>query len=155
MIMKRSYQKKTIHTFLLSMALFVSVIFGSATVWAYSPLEITGFMSEPDYTFTKLYLDNPDGTSPFALPTDTMEFHGMTEVILNEDGTTSPLSPTNIETQIACNHSYAVKTTYSHKKNTTGGCVLKTYHVMCCTSCQAIKSRKLIDTNTYTTCHHK
>ena len=153
--MKRSYRKKTSHAFFLGLALLISVIFGSASVWAYSPLEVTGFINTPDYSLDKLYIIDANGTSPFETGADTIDFHGADEVILNDDGTTEPLLSNTVEARANCKHTYAVKSVYTHNKNKTGGCVVKKYNVMCCTICQTIKSRKLISTNTYSPCPHK
>ena len=153
--MKRSYRKKTAHAFFLGLALLVSVIFGSATVWAYSPLEVTGFINTPDYSLDKLYIIDENDISPFETDTDAIDFHEVDEVIINDDGTTEPLLSNTVEARANCKHTYAVKTVCTHNKNKTGGCVVKKYNVMCCTICQTIKSRKLISTTNYPNCPHK
>lgn len=155
LIMKRSYTKKASHSFFLGLALLFSIIFGSSTVWAYSPPEVTGFINTPDYSLTKIYIIDENSTSPIETDADTIDFHGVNEVILNGDGTTEPLLSNTAEARATCKHSYAVKSVYTHNKNTTGGCVVKKYNVMCCTTCQVIKSRKLITTTTYAHCSHK
>lgn len=155
LIMKRSYHKKASHSFFLGLTLLVSVILGSATVWAYSPLEVTGFINTPDYSLDKLYIIDENDISPFETDTDAIDFHEVDEVIINDDGTTEPLLQNTVEARANCKHTYAVKTVCTHNKNKTGGCVVKKYNVMCCTICQTIKSRKLISTTNYPNCPHK
>lgn len=96
-----------------------------------------------------------DGEATNDCPDDEQYFSDTVDAYyIDEDGTVTILS--DIATNATCTkHTYTASTLYRHTKNSSGGCTVKKYSCKRCKNCGYITNKKLLQTNTYTTCPHK
>lgn len=74
---------------------------------------------------------------------------------IDEEGNIYPLSEDAFaETYRACSHTYTSGTLSGHEKNSSGGCVVKTYKAQRCTKCGHTIWGEQISSATYNVCPH-
>lgn len=72
---------------------------------------------------------------------------------VDEHGNVTEISETP-QAKAICNHTYAVGTTQTHTRNSSGGCTLSYYNSKKCTKCGQVERGTLINQITFATCNH-
>lgn len=74
---------------------------------------------------------------------------------IDEEGNIYPITgEASTEAYRACSHTYSSGTASSHEKNSSGGCVVKTYKAQRCTKCGNTILGEQISSTTYNVCPH-
>ncbi len=140
--MKKERKYKTVLSAVITAFICLS---GGMTVFAYDPpkiiLDAEGELdAESDFTI-RTSEDN------MSLPSDYF--------FTDDNGNVYDISYTRKSERRICFHDFSIHGTLNeHKKDGSGGCVVKVYDALICSKCSSVKKGELKNTITYNPCPH-
>ena len=149
-IMKRK-NRTVINTLVLITFAIITFASSCTTVIAYSPLEKSNSIPDPDYKITDITII-PDGVEDPELAID--DFSNSDTILTTEDNEIIPILSSSDSTYRACSHVYTEGTQKIHTKNSSGGCVVTVYKVTYFSKCNYIKSKSFVSQTSYAVCPH-
>ena len=128
-------------------AMLASVILGSTTVLAYSPMQTVKDAYDTDAEFVS-----------FTKTADSEDIFGDYDIYFETlDHQIIPVDKSNVEESRAllCSHTFESGYANKHYSNSNGGCTVKVYTARICTKCNHLEINDYVGTQTYIKCIHK